>query len=1030
MVRRVLLYGVLVLAVAGIFALRRDVRRPATVAPVAASTPLASLLDHPARAAARLAPDRRFLDALGEVAHVATGEPAARAAAAFENGGWTLRLGSRAVGRVSEFPRYAEMSRVLVEWARTLGAPAMLALSDTDVAPGTAEARRRGHAGASSALEALHALRAADLAGRMWSAGHRDAATARLGAGALAWLAAECFDEAGAGEAVAARALAWLAIAAAADSEAVARERVLLAAVMGYPAEAARAARALPGSDPVRLYALRDDEVLDAIASRGRSAGGAVVLEARWLALRRAVERGDLDAWTVAAQRGLDTDDALALPLLAGRSRLGSAETGAAAGARLLLAVATDLQRNGVAPAPVAAGEDRTLADAMEMFETLLESIPEPADGAILDREVLRGWYRGAFYSSLMGMGKDVIERLASRTAIDEFARSVGDGRGAPAVPAEFQRWFASLTRPDGDAEHRDALRDALRADLGGLANFGGAPRLESWRVLRAITHSADPILREGARELARGLDSRPAHLDAWGWILLADLFDIARAETLLGESVAASHPRDLSRRGWWAAYAGDRGTLEALLRDPNYQPEERAALIEALRVMIPQDSLRLDALSEQLVGDRPDDWRILGPYLRSLERRHRTGRVRDLTGEWLGRPDRGARPRDDIDARNRMAKACLDEGRFEEGYQAIHPVVASWQETAMLLGAELSDRRGEAAAAETLALAACQRHPASEAALALLADLYWRHGRHELAARTLAEASAVLSPGGWRDEVGPRFVHFQRWKPREAARAVDALFEARLGDWNRVGGLVSALAAAGRKDEVRELAARLGPAPGLEPEPVVAAYRDLRAALGDEAAADWLRRSAHGRDARSLARLHMHAYGARAGEAQWILPLPAGPPEAIEHLWLLRAAAAMRDGAGTQEQRAELLARFSAAGSGRHRRFARLVLGLEPADSTLALGLEPEAAGEACYWIGLRNQCDGDLRAAAEWYARAVDVNAWRSGEHHWAMRQLSEWAARNRSLERLGKEQGTPSVRPFAAPVALRTRSPRILG
>jgi hypothetical protein len=59
-----------------------------------------------------------------------------------------------------------------------------------------------------------------------------------------------------------------------------------------------------------------------------------------------------------------------------------------------------------------------------------------------------------------------------------------------------------------------------------------------------------------------------------------------------------------------------------------------------------------------------------------------------------------------------------------------------------------------------------------------------------------------------------------------------------------------------------------------------------------------------------------------------------------------------------------------------------------------------------------------GDYRGAAEWYERCVDQEMWTNGEHHWAMDQLTRWARRGRSLERLAAEDGWPPVRPQAVP------------
>ena len=1018
MVRRLLLYMVLVAAVAGFFLIRRPTRAPADAVVAKAPAAAVALADLPARDPRRLSPDTRFLDAVGDVERIATGHPAKRAECAFERDGWTIRSGDRTVGRLAEFPRFAQMRSLLIAWARTLGTPAQLKAADTDVAPGTAQSRRRGQAGAEAALTALHAVRAADLTDRLWAAGHRDVATARLGVRALTWMAAESFDEAGAGEAIAARALAWNAVASASDSAALLRETALLSDVMGYPAEACALAAPLAEADPIRLYVLRRDEILDAIASRGRTANdGGRGREARWLALRRCVERNDLEGWQVAAERGLDADTVLTLPMLGSQLALGRFETNLPAGSLLLLAVGADLRLNEVAPAPIAAVEDRPMRDAMEMFETLLDAMPESADGAFLDRALLRAWYRAAFYSSLMNMGEHLRRRLSDMDATQAFARDMGDGSRGPEAAREFQRWFAHLA----DVKRDPGKHQALKSDMAGMNHFGAGPRLASWEAMRSSVAGSDPFVRRCAKDLQQRLDTRPAHLDAWGWIVLSDLFDIVRGEATLRESVGASHPRDLTRRGWWAAYRGDRRRLDALLRDPGFRPEERNKLVHALRAMTPEDSLRLDAVSEQLAGERPDDWAIVGSYVRALERRHRTDQVRSLAGAWLSRTDRSQRAFDDIDARNRLAVACLEEGRIDEGYRAIQPVIGSWQGTAMSLAAELLDRRGEGAEAETLAMMAWQRYPDNDPAQALVIDLFWRHGKYDLAARMLADAQVPLSPDGWRQDLGRRFVRFQREHPKEALKAVDAMLGLDLGDWQRAGGLALALASGGRNAEAAELMSRLKPAGRLNTEHAVMTYRYMKRALGDEAAADWLRKEVATADDATLAMLHMHAYGADAGEVQWIVPIPKVRENTVENLWLMRVATAIRDSVGTSAQLEQLNAYFATPGAGKYRHFARYLLGLEPADSILGLRLDPRGQGEACYYLALKHQSEGNVRAAAEWFTRCLEVNVRSNGEHHWAMLQLSAWAASDRSIERLetearrgarGRAAGTPSA------------------
>lgn len=999
MVRRLSIYLVLALALAGFFVLQRRTRETATVVAASATPPLSALIEERDAKSSHLSPDARFLDAVGDVAAVLGGGAPARAAASWNGAGWTIRCTGREVGRLSEYPSFAEARALLMAWAGALGARESLA---------TAPAPPRTTAAIETQIAALHAMRAADLADRAWAAGHHDPATARLGARALAWLAAECFDQAGAGEAIPARALAWSAIAGALDSTALASETALLADVMGYPAEACALAGRLEAPDPVRLYVRRDDEVLDAMASRGGAPRSA-----RWLSVRRCVQRNDLEAWTVASDRGLGDDTLLVLPVLSSALALGRFETDVAAGATLLTAVADDLRLNDVMPAPIAAVEDRDLGQAMEMFETLLEAMPESADGAFLDRVVLRGWYRAAFYSSLYGIGEHLREDLSDVGATRDFARAMGDGSHGPEAAAEFQRWFAHLA----DLKANATVRANLKNDMIGMPHFGAAPRLKTWTAMTEHTNFGDPFVGQCAKYLEKRLDTRPESRIAWANVQQDELVHLKTAEAVWAAAIPATHPRDLAWRGWWAGYRGDRATLDRLLGDPGFADADRARLIHTLRFMTPEDSLRLDALSENIIGDHPDDWGLIRPYLVSLAKRHRNDRIRTIARAWLTRPDRSQRAFDDIDARNHLAQACLEEGRIEEGYEAIRSVVASWQGTAMALGAELLDRKGEGAAAETLAMMTWQRYPDDDPSQALAIAMWWRHGKFDVAAHALAEAPQKLTTDGWRRDLGRRFVEFERERPRDARKAVDAMVGVGLADWNNLGGLAAALREAGRGDAAAEISAKIRPSGAGDKFETILEYRNVKTARGAEAAAEWLRTHLPDRDPRTLTYLHLAAFQLGADDALWLLPMPNEKPEIVESLWLARVAAVARDTFGTAEQVAGLRTHFAVPGAMTYRHYARMLLGQEPVDSVLALPLDNRSESEAYYYIGLRCQSQGDVAAAAAWYERCLDVNVWSNAEHHWARNQLVAWANRARSLERIAGEARR------AAPVAVAT-------
>jgi hypothetical protein len=494
--------------------------------------------------------------------------------------------------------------------------------------------------------------------------------------------------------------------------------------------------------------------------------------------------------------------------------------------------------------------------------------------------------------------------------------------------------------------------------------------------------------------------------------------------------AVRASHPLDFEQRAWWASYNGDRATLDSLIEEPVDDPWQTVVALEYLRLTAPEESLRVDARYERLIASRPDDWRVIRPYVLGLRDRHLNTRARAAIRAWLGRPHRSEGAFDEVMARISYARSCLEDHLDHEGYEMIEPAVPSFQGSALATAVDLLDRLGRGGDAETLAVIAWQRYPDSPEAQVQAVDMLWRRGHGDVAAWMLKHAPQALRPDEWRRLLGPRYVSLAREQPSAARAAVAALVGMQLDDWPRLGGLVAALADSGRHEDAVSLMGRVrsGPLEDIAVESdrqealakIMFAYRNVKAARGTAAAADWLTAHLPDRSERTIPFLHYFAFINRDDEALWILPL-VGDEFSRESLWLLRVAAMARDSAGTPAQRQELRARFATPSSNRYRHFARLLLGLESADDILSLPGEGKTPGEAFYYIALAAQARGDYHRAAVWYERCIDQNLWNNGEHHWALDQLSRWVGRNRSLERIAEADGWkgPSA-PNGGPVA----------
>ncbi len=987
MVRRIALYAVLLAALAATSATWMWLRRDHPNARPVAQAPRRALPAQHAAPPSRLPPDSRFLVAVGDVHELLRHAGHSPAVADFEGGAWRVRHGGVEVGVLPEFPGFGDLRRLLSQWALSLGARDSLVSPERPACYPDVDAR----------LAALQALPAADCADRLWATGLRDPGLLERGARALALLAVESGDQVDASERLAARSLALTAVCAAADSSAVVGEECLLANTMGYGAEAWTLAERLAPDDPVRLLVRCDDAALARYpigAPRGR--------EARYFALLRQAERRDIEGWAEALADSLGRDRALTLPLIATGFALHRFEADVPTAAGVLAAVDEDLRLNRLdGRSSASVPERQPVGHLVERFETMMEAMRPESDGSLLDREVLRSYYRACFYSALRGIGEHLRRALSTVEGTRDFAIALGDGANRQGPGPEFQRWFTHLAQ----AKQGHADREGLLSDLGASCAFGGAMALTTQAVIAEGATVGDPVLAQSAHAVAARLDTRPAHLVRYGRILHTDVLDLARADVFLARGVAGGHPLDLALRGWWALYNCDQSALEHLAGSPGLSPELRATALQSLGALLPGDWAPIRAAYRQCIASRPADWDLTHAYVEYLRERRSWKEMRAVSERWLARADRSDRAFDEIFARIAIAEALQHEGQPGRALAAIAPVVDSWQFGAMEQGAEALAGLGRTAEAETLAMAAWQRYPDSAEAEALAVGLLWRSGDFAGAAAALRDAPRPMTFEEWRWALGPRFVACFARDPGGLRQAADALAKAGMGGGTTLGMLARALADSGFDAPAFAVSAREQDAGQDELYRRVNAYGYLKAARGEREALEWLRPLLP-RDTVALELMSYVAFDLEEDELVWRLSAAEGLAPRDEFLWLLRAAAALRTPTVMSGHRDTLLAHLARPNGERYQLLGRYLLGHETEDAVRATMTTPKATCEGLFYLGFRADCAGDYVRAADRYARCLETRQARNGEFGWSLARLRTWSTQWKSLEALARE------------------------
>jgi tetratricopeptide (TPR) repeat protein len=452
----------------------------------------------------------------------------------------------------------------------------------------------------------------------------------------------------------------------------------------------------------------------------------------------------------------------------------------------------------------------------------------------------------------------------------------------------------------------------------------------------------------------------------------------------------------------WYANFTGDTKRLTELLRSPEVTPEWRVQILGHLEKQEGVRPDRLRAEYRRLIDEKPEAWSTRSKYVDYLERIKDFQTARSVITEWLDR-NADSRGFDYIYARTALARIYQREGKYQEGWEAIEPVIESWQGGAMTRAARLLDKLGRPEEAEEMGRRAVSRYPDAARIRTTLAELYWEHGKPGEAAKVLASMPHQLTLSDWMYVVGPRFAAVFKNRPKEAAAAFAPLLALTVNRFH-LQGLAAAAAKAGKDDLAFEMVSRLPWQTTEEMVFLTDAYRYLKASKGKEAALDWVRKAVpRGR----LNELSLPIFWSGADELLWdLVESPEKGPEP-DRVWLMRAAAAARRGPESDPHRDTLLQYYGSPGPRYYHQIGRFLLGLATEREVLAVATDPRRRCEVAFYIGLRAKGEGRYADASDWFRVAIETGQERVAEYTFAYNTITDWQAEGKSLSRLAAER-----------------------
>jgi hypothetical protein len=906
-------------------------------------------------------PDRRVATAIGDVHHLLTGQPLDTKTLGGRRDGTRMTLFYRhaEAGSLSELPDFPEAIGLLTEWTRRVQ-------KDPAARPMVPTSAQEAPTPSTGAMirPLLQTLQKLD---ERWRAGQRVPHVVAAAAAGFAWLAFVTADRMEVADDIATRALTLLAIERANGLETT-RIEALLAEGLGYHASALKTAASLAKDDPLRQYIERDDAALEQAALAGEAGE-----EARYLWLRRLVDRQDAARFEALLPR-LFPGQRPDLSLLGLRALLGDFDVRVDSGETLAAATfeaACD-------------GASMPEQELLSRFEQCVAQVDKDEAGQLLEAQTRRLAYRALFYTGLRAERDRLIGDLGTREGAQDLLTRLGPAKEPYA--ADFYRWY----KPQVDLQFGHHVLGDVFHEISRPQLVGGHPLKDLYEFSTGYIAAMDSDDLKELAGLHVRLDTRVSHrFEAMklAWTKLADLLEAQK----LAESILRDAPSTYPYAERTAAVLrGDTAALQKVLSDPATEPSIQIEWLHRFQGTARLDDAFLRQKYLELAARHPDEYVVIDAVLDFLGGQKDDAKGIELGRAWLQRNEQRARGLEGVLVRLAVANLLYEQGRYQESWDELGPVMGSGQGGVMNLAGVLSLKLGQIDRADDIARAALERYPEASS-IADLARVRWFQGRNTDAAKILGNKRAP--PKAWRDLYARRFwVRFEG-QPEQALAAFDELLKAGI-EPESLAAFAAGVAA--KSPELGfEMLSRIKDKKTGRIQFPADGYEMLLRLKGEDEALRWLKPQITPDRADPFM---VWAYRQGYDRMLWeVLPAPRG--QKAEVFWVLRAASAVRAGLQKHPHRDELLEHFRTPGTGFYRVVGRHLLGLASRSELDAVCTGYQSAGIAAYFIGVLEQHQERNDAEAlRWYRLSYEALGSTAPEASWAYDQLSAW--RNSSL------------------------------
>jgi hypothetical protein len=900
----------------------------------------------------------------------------------FQEGSWHVFADKMKVCQLDEFPTFQQLLDVLTGLAKRYNNKYPLGLAQQGGGTGL-----DGFKNIPEDFYPIYLSRFLRQLDQRWQAGDHHPEYVQWAAETYALLGLQAFDYLDLTDRLHARTLALLAMSKGLTGGDMGRIEAMLAYQMGYEGHCMRALEQSSQSGPFALFFMRKDGELKKQALNGGD------LLTRYLWLLRFAEEKKVEKWEQLRQELFGAEGPSLLPAIKTGLELNRFETNRSLSRALpdvlLDTVAHEVDDSAFSQQIRSAG-DPTLAIVEQLFERGIGMLETRKKGFFSSAPAMVSFYRGFFYSALYKLGHHLLDELASVQSgmfyLDEL------GKEGSALLKEYKNWYSLLLRFRHQRADAKLLLDRLKAP----GVMGGRMLLRFSEEAVLLMPPRSPKLYETVRLMIPKMDSRLFNRHLLTKLTLRYLNDLALVERILVGSKDGNCALSLLH----AVYAQDKDAILKVLRFPYPPLHIKVRAIREIAGFRETRPLFVQYEFNKLMEKYPDNWQVVEEFAGYLKHSAKFRQAAEVVATWVERHDR-SRGFDYINARKELARLYYLDENYQKGLEAIEDVATSWQAGVLETKALLLSRLGKKEAAEDLAQKVIERYPSSVRSRAVLAELYWRHGKFQSACAAIKGYPRRYVANDWHDHIALSFLDGFEGQTLETALGAFKL----MVDAGFSPGFLHAIPLkfhrAGKSRWAFRFQTQLKLTGIAQLNYLITAYQYATEFMEEEEALKWLKRN-------TPAYLHppmsMIAFGLGEYQLPWKWPVTIKSKSGIAYDWLMKTACALMDGHEKHPHWHELKGYYAKDGLSHYHHLGRYLTGQAPIEELYKLMDMPARKCEIAFFIGLKYEALGDLYKAGQWYRICLETGLERNLEYVWAHERLNRWAQNKLFLRLLG--------------------------